>query len=529
MSWKTLRKATILTALVGITFLVGCAPKEPAPTPTQPVESAPEPAGGVLRIGAVYDFKQAIEGRYLIFDTLVGLDETGEPLPRLAESWQATDDDMAYTFHLRKGVKFHDGTPLNAETAKFALGWLINNARWGKYADSIEIVDEYTVRLRLKEFYYPLLTDLGYEGNGKIVSPRSVEPEGDVAGMLVDYVGTGPFKLAEYRKDQKAVLVRNEEYWGEKPNVGEVIWNTIPDANTQIMALQAGELDIIGAAEHHASVPYVRLPELKTDPDLVVTSHSYGRYQVIRLNVNREPFTSKKVRQAINFAIDRETMVRSLFGDVTEPAILVMASWFKYGPNNVDEGYTYDPGMATHLLMEAGWEDTDNDGVLDKDGKPFIFDLTVPAGEANADAVAPIVQAELKKVGIQMNIVTVESNTAWDKKEKGEFDAFMHHSGNIPWAPAGLLQQEHLSTAGGFKHYASEELDRLIERAFTTRNERERRAAYDQIWEILQEEAVCVPLYDIVKVVIYREDLQDFEFPPIMYQSGLERCHIGQP
>jgi len=258
----------------------------------------------------------------------------------------------------------------------------------------------------------------------------------------------------------------------------------------------------------------------------VVVSQSYGRYQVIRLNCNKEPFTDRWVRLAINYAIDRETMVKSLFGDVTQPANLVMAPWFKYGPSNIKEGYKYDPDKAKELLVEAGWKDTDGDGILDKDGEPFTFDLIVPAGEANADVVAPFVQAELKKVGIQMNIVTLESGTAWEKKKKGEYDAFMHHSGNIPWSPQGLLQQEHYSVMGGFKHYSSKELDQLIGKAFTTRDEAERRAAYDKIWEILQEEAVCVPLYDIVKVVIFRKSVKGFEFPPTMYETGIEKCEI---
>jgi peptide/nickel transport system substrate-binding protein len=488
-----------------------------------------EPIEQVLRIGAVKDFKLAIEGRNLVFETLVSLDEAGNPGPRLAESWKVTDDGMTYTFHLRKGVIFHDGTPFNAETAKFALEWLRNNARFGKYVGTIEVLDEYTVQLQLNEFYYPLLIDLGYEGNGKIISPTAVDPQGDPTGKLVEYVGTGPFKLVDYQKDQEAILVRNEDYWGQKPALEKVIWMTVPDAHTQIVALKAGELDIIGAPEHHSSVPYVEIPELEGDPNLVVMKHSYGRYQVIRFNCSREPFTDKRVREAINYGIDRETMVRSLFGDVTEPANLIMAPWFRYGPSNLEEGYSYDPDKARELLAEAGWKDTDNDGILDKDGKPLSFELLVPAGEANADVVVIFVQSELKKLGIQMDIVTLESSAAWDRKKKGEYDAFVHHSGCIPWSPQGVLQQEHLSTVGGFKHYSSPELDQLIEKAFTTRDETERQVTYDKIWELLQGESVGVPLYDIVKVVVFRKNVHGFEFPATMYETGIENVELIEP
>lgn len=525
----------LLVALVAILFLVGCSGQKPAGSPTPPAWTTalpsiptPKPVEQVLRIGAVHDFKQAIEGRNLIFETLVSLDRAGNPVPRLAESWDVADGGMTYTFHLRKGVRFHDGTPFNARTAKFALEWLKNSAGFGKYVGAVEVVGENTVRLSLKQFYYPLLVDLGYEGNGKIVGPTAVEPRGDPAGKLAEYVGTGPFKLVSYKRDQEAVLVRNDDYWGQKPKLEKVVWKTVPDPHTQIMALKAGELDIIGAPEHHSSVPYVQVSELKRDPKLVVLKHSYGRYQVLRFNCAREPFTDRRVREAINHGIDREKMVRSLFGDVAEPANLVMAPWFSHGPGNIKEGYSYDPDRARKLLAEAGWKDADGDGILDRGGKPLVFELLVPAGEANADVVVVFVQSELKKLGIQMNIATLESGTAWERKGKGEFDAFVHHSGNIPWSPQGLLQQEHLSTVGGFKHYSSPKLDQLIERAFTTRDETERRGAYDGIWEVLQGESVAVPLYDIVKTVIHTKKVRGFEFPPTMYETGIEKVEIAK-
>ncbi|HEY66024.1 MAG TPA: hypothetical protein G4O02_15785 [Caldilineae bacterium] len=123
----------------------------------------------------------------------------------------------------------------------------------------MEVVDDYTVRLHLKEFYYPLLLDLGCEFSGKIVSPTAVDPQGDPTGKLVNYIGTGPFKLVDYKKDQEAILVRNEDYWGQKPKLEKVVWKTVPDPHTQILALKAGELGIIGAPEHHSSVPYVEI------------------------------------------------------------------------------------------------------------------------------------------------------------------------------------------------------------------------------------------------------------------------------
>jgi len=331
---------------------------------------------------------------------------------------------------------------------------------------------------------------------------------------------------SDCKKDQEAVLIKNDDYWGEKPKLEKVIWKVIPDPYTQIIALKADEIDIVGASEHHSSVPYIEVPELQKNPELEITTQSYGRFQVIRFNCAKEPFTDSKVREAINYAIDRELMVRTLFEDVTEAANLVMAPWFKYGASNITEGYSYDVDRSKALLTEAGWTDSDGDGTLDKNGVSLTFDLTIPSGEANADVVAVFVQSELKKIGIEMNLLTIESSTAWDNKRKGEYEAFVHHTGCIPFSPHGLLQQEHLSSISDYKQYHTEELDDLIENAFTTRDDTERKEYYDRIWNILQEESVCVPLYDITKLVVYRNNVKGFVHPATMYEIDLMNIEI---
>jgi peptide/nickel transport system substrate-binding protein len=200
--------------------------------------------------------------------------------PKLAKSWEISPDRKTYTFHLRKGVKFHDGTPFNAETAKFSMEWSAEGSPFGRFIDHIKIVDDYTLQVYLKQCDWGLLNDLGSEWTSKVISPNAVDPAGDVNGKLVKYIGTGPFKLIDYKKDQEAILVRNDDYWGKKPKLEKVIWKTIPDPYTQVLALKAGEVDMIGAAEHHSCLPYTKIAKLGKDPNFKVMLHSYGRYQV---------------------------------------------------------------------------------------------------------------------------------------------------------------------------------------------------------------------------------------------------------
>ncbi len=257
-------------------------------------------------------------------------------------------------------------------------------------------MDDHTLRILLKEYYYPFLLDLSTEFRSKIISPTAVEPAWNTSGKLVKYIGTGPFKLSEYVKDQYAVLIRNEDYWGDKPKLEKVIWKTIPDPHSLVMALKSGDVDMIGAPEHHSAIPYEEVPKLQAEKGIVVTSQSYGRYQVIRFNCYVSPLDDVRVRKAINYAVDRETMVEELFAGIAKPANLPMCPWFKYGPKNLT-GYSYNLEMAKSLLEEAGWIDNDGDGIREKDGKKLEIELLVPQGEANADAVAVYLQSELKK------------------------------------------------------------------------------------------------------------------------------------
>ncbi len=488
---------------------------------------APTPTEQVLIQGAYKDFKQAVEGRNLVFETLMGVDEQGNSVPKLAESWEISPDGKTYTFHLRKGVKFHDRTPFNASVAKFSIEWSGKKKAFGKYIDWIEIVDDHTLRVYLKEYYRPFLLDLASEFSSKVISPNAVEPAWDVNGKLVNYIGTGPFKLADYKKDQEAVLVRNDDYWGKKPKLEKVIWKTVPDPYTQVLALKAGELDLIGAAEHHSSLPYIEIAELQKDPNLGVILHSYGRYQVIRFNCEKEPFNDVRVRKACNYAIDKELMVHTLFADIPKPSYRITDARFEWGPSNIDEKYyRYDLDKAKKLMTEAGWADTDGDGILDKDGKHFTCELIVPAGEANADVVAPFMQSELKKLGIQMNIITLESGAAGKRQKEGKYDLYVHHSGCLP-SVAGYIEIGGNYHAGGWPHgYQNDTLDKLIEKAWTTPDEAEWRALCDQIWQLLHKEAPCIPLYDITKPVVFKKNVHGFKFGPTMFEMDLSDVEI---
>lgn len=517
-------KKTVLMVLVSflvMILLTGCGGGG------GPQEKAPAAAENVLKLAAAFDFKSAMEGKMLIFDSLVKLDHTGNIQPSLAESWEMSGAGKDYTFHLRKGVTFHDGTPFNAETAKLSLEWMSQSEVWGKSIQDINTPDEYTVTVSFNKFCANFLQDLADSSSCAMLCPGALEPAGSSEGKLTNFIGTGPYKLDSYEKDKQAVLIHNDSYWGDKQKLDKVIWYRIPDPQAQIVALKAGEVDIIGIAEHHSSVPYVEVPGLK-QAGYQVSTQSYGRYQVLEFNCRREPFNDRNVRLAFNYAVDKEKMVQELFGGLTEPADTITAPWFKYGPSEVKEKFTYDQEKAKQLLAEAGWRDTNGDGLLDKDGKPFSCELLIPAGEANADAVAVYVQSELKKIGVDLQLLTLESSSAGQKKNEGQYDLFVHHSFCLPTTPGGIAPgDKYDSGAASWKYaYHSPELDQLIAKAFGDPDETGRKEFCNQIWDLLHHQAPCIPLYDIVKLVVYRDGVTGFQPGATMFDMDLKNIEV---
>ena len=482
--------------------------------------------GQTLIMGAQKDFKLAAEGKLLVFDPLIRLDEQGNPVPALAESWQISSNGKEWIIRLRQGVSYHDGTAFTARTAKFSIERAMLNAVWSKYVENVKVLDRHTLKIIFNTYYESFLRDMtsGWISEN-LVSPMAVSPQWDLKGKIVNYIGTGPFRLDGYKKDREAVLVRNDEYWGPKTGLKKIIWQYTPDPYAQILALKAGELDIIGAPEHHSSIPFIKLAELKATSGMTVSTHSYGRIQVLEFNCRKSPFNEAAVREALNFAVDRQTMVRSLFGDVTTPSYQITDPGFIWGPSNITSTYRFDKKRALDLLAGAGWSDTDGNGILDREGKQFRVELVVPTGEANADMVAQVVQAQLREIGIVMNITTLTNANDW--RRKGKYDLFLHHSGCLPSIPGGIGVGGKYHGAGDWPYaFHSDKLDSLIEAAFTSMDAAQMRARIDDIWLLLQKAHPCIPLYDITKAVIINPGIKGYRHGATMFEMDLTGVEI---
>ena len=442
-----------------------------------------------------------------VFDTLVRQEPLGTFHPGLATEWTANADGTEYIFSLRDDVTFHDGTPFNAEAVKFTFDRIVDpdtNSQMafsfiGPYLES-EVLDEYTIAVRFSAPNAAFLDGLSHPQLGP-VSPTAVEAAGEDWGFSV-LVGTGPFVFESYTPDSEVVLARNPDYnWGTEELFGRtgpadldtLVYKIIPEPSTRLAALESGDVDMIN------DVPGLDIGRIEEDPDfdLILVDQS-GHGWSLMFNHEKSPTDELAVRQAVAHAIDKEFGIEAVEnGFAAGPACSALtAAMFAWDPIHC-EMYPYDPDRAGEILDEAGWIMNEDTGIRERDGVPLVIQHHSP-DRSRSRATAEWLQEDLAAVGIdfQLNLTDIaaylevvragEHNTQqwWDTQtDPDAVFRTLFHSSN---ADGGTNRNR----------YRNAELDALIDLAVGITDSDERAAVYQEIQQIIADEAVMVFLYD---------------------------------
>jgi len=501
-------KTSRILIFVSVLFLLAAACSRPeGDARRKGAADAPPAYGDILVDGSIGDASNLIpilasdnasHGiAELVFNGLVKYDKDMNIVGDLAESWDISKDGLVITFHLRKGVKWHDGAPFTAEDVIFTYRLTIDPKTPTAYAGDFlkvkkaEVLDPHTFRVTYDRPFAPALMSWGAS-----ILPKHLLEGRDITStpLARKPVGTGPFVFKEWKTGEKIVLASNEDYFEGRPYLDGYIMRIIPDTATMFLELRAGGIDRMGLTP----LQYTR----QTENNLFRRDFNKYRYlsfsyTFMAFNLLNPMFADKRVRQAIAYAVDKEEIIQGvLLGlgrDATGP--YKPGTW----PYNANvRKYPYDPQKARKLLAEAGWRDTDGDGVLDRDGRPFAFEILSNQGNEVRAKCAEIIQRRLAEVGIRVKIRIVE----WaaflnDFINKRKFDATML-AWSIPQDP-DIYDVWHSSKTGtqelNFISYRNSEVDALIEKGRGTFDQKERKKAYDRIQEILAEEQPYLFLY----------------------------------
>jgi peptide/nickel transport system substrate-binding protein len=414
-----------------------------------------------------------------VYNGLVVPDENLEIQPDLAESWDVSDDGTVYTFHLRQGVMFHDGTPCDAEAVKWNFDWILDeanaSARRGEL-DSIEAVtadDPQTVTVKLKTPFAPFLSIIS-DRAGYIVSPTARQKFGE--DFTRNPVGTGPFKFVEWVKDDHILFTRFEDYWEEGlPYLDEIRYRPIPDASVALTELRTENVDFL------FSVDPKDIEGIKATDNLAYLEGPGVGYQGLWLNTATGPLANQALREAVSLAVDREALMVAAYFNVGQIA----------GGPIPPSSWAYNPDYpVVQRNLDAAREK------LAEGGQPNGFAMVIKAANTPEQLkITQLMQAALGEVGIQAQIQTLEFGALLEAGAQGDFDALsLGWSGRID--PDGNIQPI-FQTGGAFNYgkYENPEVNDLIEQGRIEQDRAARAEIYQQIQDIINTDAAYVFTY----------------------------------
>lgn len=483
--------------------------------------------------------------------SLITLDGNGKITPWLAESYEVSDDYKTITFHLRKGVKFADGTPLNASIVKFNIdrvilfGWkdMLTNrsvSRLSKYYDYSEASDEYTFKIHFTKGWADMPFEIATpDFMGLFISPYDVSPAWDIKGMLNSdktYNGLGPCYVDENESipKQKIVLIKRDSWRDDcnfhKPMLDKIVLTYIADPQTAVMALEKGDIDYICRAWN---APLDALTKLEKNSEITIKTSPEVRMYLLRTAYWKEPFNGTDgilLRKAVCSALNRTEVVKGAFNSYALPATdsMYLSPDRPDVPKCCGKGYDYDLDKAKQLLEEAGWMDTNGDGIRDKNGKS-LKDLDLVVSSASSVSwekdLALVLQSQLKKIGIEVNIRTVDSSEYVKAMKEGNFDLMVHFG----YGRSNPLSQElgYFNFKPGYlKNYyenQNETLQTIVEKVQNSASEEERNKYVCQVCDILYEEAGVIPLVYPMQYAVMSKNVKGFELGPSQSYSNLDR------
>jgi peptide/nickel transport system substrate-binding protein len=441
----------------------------------------------------------------LLFSRLFRKNEAGEPVKDIVEEWEQIDP-TTYRFRIRKGIRFHDGRPLEAYDVQYTFESMLDPALGSplrssyQMIDSMECPDPYTILLRLSEPYASLLINLDM---GILARPKAGDAE---EGSPPWQTGSGPFRFVSWTQNREIRLSANPEYFRGAPQLKEIRFKIVPEDTVRILELRKGTIHLL----QNDIEPEV-LRALEAESRFAIQKRQGTNYSYMGFNLRDPLLRSRKVRQAIAHSIDRASIIEHLLGGLAVPATGVLSSLnWAYEP--AVESYEYDPKKAKRLLDEAGHEDPDGPGPE----KRFTLTYKTSQNELRR-RIGEAIQGFLGEVGIGVSMRSYEWGTFFSDIRKGNFQIY-----TLTWVGIAdpdiydyIFHSKSLPPDGANRGaYVNPEVDRLIERGRVLQDREERKAVYSRIQKILARDLPYVSLWNEVNVVVMDQRVQGFVLRP---------------
>ncbi len=455
----------------------------------------------------------------MVYDALVRLNDDGSVGPSLAARWEVSEDGRTYTFFLREGVSFTDGTPFDAEAVVRNFRAIMGNARrhaWLGLTDKIEdfeAIGPMTFRLTLNAPYYPCLEDLSLPRPFRFLSPGAFPDDGDTSKGIKAAVGTGPWKLAKIALGEYDLFERNDAYWGEKPLPAKVLVRVIPDPVSRALAFDSGEIDLIYGL---GQINFDAFDRLRRMPGVAAAISGPVGTMAAAINSGSGPTKELAVRQALQHLTDKRVLIDGVTLGTQPQADALFAPSVPYCDLQL-KPYAYDPDLAKKLLDEAGWKLPEGGKVREKDGVPLRIDFCFIGNDAAHKAIAEVLQAQAQEAGIALNLVGEEQDSFYRRQKEGDFGMILNPTWGPPFEPHAMLSSMLLPSHADYMAQIGlpmkAEIDADIRKALVSTETAERAALYRDVLTTLHEQAVYLPIFHFAFFAVHRPDrLQDVAF-----------------
>lgn len=483
-------KKILALVLMAVLFLTACSP--PADTPSETTRrdtiSVATPADFTMLDPAFMSSAVDMNIVHAVFDSLVSVHQDGEVVPELAESFEMSDDGTEYTFKIRQGVKFHNGADLDASDVQYSLERSIASpymALFSQYIKETEQVDDYTVKITLNAASTPFL--MLFSNQFAVVDKDTTEEAGE---SFKDFpIGTGPYKYVERKPGESLSLTANEEYWGDKAEVKNVVFRVISDPSNALIALENGDIDVC------YYVPPASLSLVRENDELEIHDISTSGLTFVTMNVQKEGFDNPKVRQALSYAMDKQSIVDGAQEGEAVVADTMINNVFHSYPETLDGvGYTYDMDKAKELLAEAGYPNGE--------GFPSFMIQTYDLGKKTAE----LVMANLTDLGLTCDIEILEINAFFQSFGSGDMEMGVITAGLGDDASSMNV----LLTEGApynMSWYSNPKVTELFEKGVEEFDVEKRKVIFDELYRIVKEDAPYIPLYFNKYNFCHRADL----------------------
>ena len=534
--------ALVLGGILALGLLSGCGQKEAASSVST---AASEPAASAnssdqelvfvnyrdIRDLNPHLYAGEMYAQSILYDTLVSITEDGYE-GCLAESWTISEDGKIYTFNIRKNVKFSDGTICDANAIKANFDAILENKNRHTWLEmmhlleSVDLIDDYTIQIKLSKPYYPMLTELGVTRPFAMISPKAMK-NGSTKDGVNAYIGTGSYILKEFVTDEYALFEANENYWGKVPEIKKILVKVIPDNQTRILALEKGEIDLIfgkNMIDADAVNKYKN-----SDKFTVALSEATSTRQIV-INTNNKILKDKNVRYALQHATNKDAISQGVFYGLEKPADTLFAKTVPYC--NIDlKPFKFDMELSNKYLDESGWI-KGNDGIRTKDGVKLELNLLYNSDSVTEKTISEYLQAEYKKIGIVINIIGQEEQSYRDNMKAGNFDMVFNICWGTPYDPqsslAAMRQRVYGDYAAQLGLNDKAEIDEAITKILVSTDDVKRQELYTFVLTRLHEDAVYIPLTYECNKAIYTSKLKNVKFTQTQYEVPFAEMKFGE-